>query len=122
MPESIAGRVGIVWKGEYSSAMQYTEFDSFIYNGRMYVAKATAPIGTLPTNTTYFEMIIRNGDPITGPEGLKGLPGNMYVHSVYTVAQGQQSRVVNVGTDKNANYDFYLECGPVGATGFGGGR
>jgi len=44
----------------YSSTTQYAYNDFVVYNSVIYVAKAVPPLGTAPTNTTYWANIVTN--------------------------------------------------------------
>lgn len=48
--------------GTYSGAVQYQVNNFVIYNSLAYMCIATPPIGTLPTNTTYWEEVGLKGE------------------------------------------------------------
>lgn len=55
------GRVGPLHKGAWSSTVQYAELDTVYYtDGTLYINayNGLTPIGTLPTNTTYWMVYI----------------------------------------------------------------
>lgn len=55
----IAGRVGLVPKGEWNATTQYQKLDIVTYNNKGYIAKVdNIPVGTLPTNEDYFFLSI----------------------------------------------------------------
>lgn len=56
------GRVGIVMKGGYNSELSYEALDAVSYNNGLYVAKQDVPAGTVPTNTTYWQMAVDESD------------------------------------------------------------
>lgn len=58
---------GFTPKGAYNAGTDYAVGDSVSYNGSSYVMYVDAPAGTLPTNTTYWQ-VIANGIP--GTSGL----------------------------------------------------
>lgn len=51
------GRVGMVAKGNWSNSATYEVLDVVSYNGASYIAKQAVPAGTLPTNTTYWQLV-----------------------------------------------------------------
>lgn len=53
---TLVGRVGLVIKGAWDSSVAYTSMDVVTYNNSTYIAKQAVPAGTLPTNTTYWEL------------------------------------------------------------------
>lgn len=50
------GQVAIVPKGEWSAETQYKVNNLVSYDGSSYVAKVQPPVGTLPTNTSYWQV------------------------------------------------------------------
>ena len=52
----LVGRVGLVVKGAWDSSVAYAAMDVVTYNNSTYIAKQAVPAGTLPTNTTYWEL------------------------------------------------------------------
>ena len=81
------GRVGMVLKGNYSSASSYEVLDVVSYSGGLYIAKQAVPAGTAPTNTTYWQSAI-------------SLPSQMEIYNTYT----------NLSTETalNIEYDGYV--------------
>ena len=59
--------------GTYSGAVQYQVNNFVIYNSLAYMCIATPPIGTLPTDTTYWEEVGLKGDK--GDKGDVGKAG-----------------------------------------------
>lgn len=72
---NVAG--GLVPKGAYDNATDYSVGDSVDYNGSSYVMHTDAAAGTLPTNTAYWQVLANKGDTgatgATGPTGEDGL-------------------------------------------------
>ena len=68
---NIAG--GIVPKGAYAAGTDYAVGDSVDYNGSSYVMFNDASAGTLPTDTTYWQVVANMG--ATGAVGAKGDTG-----------------------------------------------
>lgn len=62
---------GLVPKGTYNPATDYAVGDSVDYNGSSYVMFLNAGAGTLPTNTTYWQVLANKG--ATGTTGAEGL-------------------------------------------------
>ena len=61
MAKQILGKVVPIVKGNYSSSTQYAMLDIVYYNGSSYIAK-TSVIGQAPTNTTYWQLLAKQGD------------------------------------------------------------
>ncbi len=64
---------GLATRGAYNAATDYAVGDSVSYSGSSYVMFNDAPVGTLPTNTTYWQILAHKGDPGVGAGGV-GLP------------------------------------------------
>ena len=67
------GRVRIAWQGEWDSNTSYVALDAVSYQGSSYVARQDVPLGTPPTNTTYFQLMALAGSD--GTDGTDGAPG-----------------------------------------------
>ncbi len=74
---------GLVPKGAYAAGTDYAVGDSVDYNGSSYVMFVDAAAGTLPTDTTKWQVLANKGDTgakgdtgDTGPQGLKGDKGD----------------------------------------------
>lgn len=90
---NVAG--GLVPKGAYNAGTDYSVGDSVDYNGSSYVMYADAAAGTLPTDTTKWQVIANKGDTgatgadstVPGPAGADGADGlTVSVNSVTQVA------------------------------------
>lgn len=67
---------GLVNKGAYDAATNYAVGEAVSYNGSSYVMYVDAPAGTVPTNTTYWQLLASKGDTgATGPTGPQGATG-----------------------------------------------
>lgn len=67
---------GLVPKGAYDGATSYVVGDSVDYNGSSYVLFASAVAGTLPTDTTKWQVVANKGDQgIQGNDGVAGAAG-----------------------------------------------
>ncbi len=86
------GKVGMVMKGTWSSSATYEIMDVVAYNNGLYVAKTAVPAGTVPTNTTYWQLAIGN---------FKYKPTVLY-STAFTY-----DNTVTL-TDSIANYDFLV--------------
>lgn len=63
MADTRLGFVGTLPVGAWSNSTAYKYLDVVTYNGSSYVAKTeTVPSGTLPTNTTYWQLMASKGD------------------------------------------------------------
>lgn len=76
------GRVRIGWKGDWSSLTAYISQDAVFDAGETFVAKIDVPVGTVTTNTTYWQKVAKKGldgadglDGATGPQGPTGPTG-----------------------------------------------
>lgn len=90
-----AGRVLLLFKGEYSALTTYTAMDAAFYNGSTYVAKQTT-LGNVPTNTTYWQILCQGQ-----------LSGNFYGTSATAGATAEKA--VTIPSDEH----FILQQGAV---------
>ena len=90
-----AGRVLLLFKGEYSALTTYTAMDVVFYNGSTYVAKQTT-LGNVPTNTTYWQILCQGQ-----------LSGNFYGTSATAGATAEKA--VTIPADEH----FILQQGDV---------
>lgn len=64
-----AGRAGIVPKDDFDINIKYKRLDAVMYDKSLYIAKKDVPLGTLPTDTTYWmKSICGNKEPIATTE------------------------------------------------------
>lgn len=92
---------GLVPKGAYDNSTDYAVGDSVDYMGSSYVMFNNAPSGTLPTNTTYWQVLANKGN--VGSTGPKGDTGDVSANSgVLIYGDGVTDgswRTLIVGTD-----------------------
>lgn len=82
-PQGPAGQNGLpgtpaLWsyQGAYNSAAAYAVGDIVVYQGQLYYTKSVTTAGTLPTNTTKFDLIAAKGaDGTNGTNGTNGADG-----------------------------------------------
>lgn len=65
--------IGLVWKGEWSTATTYGQNDAVGYQGSSYISKQDNNTNNVPTNTMWWDLWIAKGD--TGEQGLQGIQG-----------------------------------------------
>lgn len=53
---------GLVPKGEYDNSTDYAVGDSVSYQGSSYVMHTNAAAGTVPTNTSFWQILASKGD------------------------------------------------------------
>ena len=101
------GAPGINWRGPWSNAVSYAIGDGVSYSGTSYRAKATPPVGALPTNPTYWEVIAAEGNTAGWELDLRptGAPGQI---------QPDVADMAPCTTDLSATAS---ECNPVLADG-----
>ena len=64
------------YQGAYNSAAAYAVGDVVVYQGQLYYTKSVTTAGTLPTNTTKFDLIAAKGaDGTNGTNGTNGADG-----------------------------------------------
>lgn len=63
---TVLGAVGVLPVGEWSSANTYNRLDIVTYQGSSYVAIDDVPLNTLPTDTTYWQLMSHRGDTGNG--------------------------------------------------------
>ena len=64
------GKVGIVMKGTWNNSTTYEVLDAVSYNSCLYIALQNVPAGTLPTNTTYWQLAL---GPVVTEYGTTGI-------------------------------------------------
>ena len=83
---------GLVPRGAYNALTDYAVGDSVDYNGSSYVMFNDAVAGTLPTDTTYWQVVVNKGDQgIQGEQGPQGIQGE---NGVGVVAGGTAGQVL----------------------------
>ena len=68
------GKIKFTWKSAYSGATAYEKDDVVSYNGNSYVCKLATTAGTLPTNTTYWDVMAQGA-------GLATTLGDLITHN-----------------------------------------
>lgn len=58
MASTINVKIAPLPRGEYSSSATYVKLDVVSYNGSSYMAIKAVPTGTVPTNTTYWQLLV----------------------------------------------------------------
>lgn len=109
---------GLVPHGAYDNTHDYAVGDSVDYNGSSYVMYADAGAGTLPTDTTKWQVIANKGDTgaagadsvVPGPAGTNGTNGT---NGVGVPAAGTTGQVLK----KHSDTDYDTEWGTPAATG-----
>lgn len=75
-------------KGTYNNATDYAVGDAVEYNGSTYIMYSDAGAGTLPTNATYWYLMVEKGDTgATGAAG-QGVPAGGSTNQVLRKASG----------------------------------
>jgi hypothetical protein len=97
------------FRNVWLSSLKYSAGDLVQYGGSTYIARLGPPVGTLPTNTTYFSLIasrgaiglqgVRGATGLIGPTGLLGPTGIQGLQGVQGVpgVQGIQGLVGPTG-------------------------
>lgn len=57
MASTITAKIAPLPRGDYSSSATYAKLDVVSYNGSSYMAIKAVPTGTVPTNTTYWQLL-----------------------------------------------------------------
>ena len=85
------GRIALLPKMEYSELVQYDQGDVVSYeaDGSSYICHTKPPIGTLPTDKSYFQLCSLRGK--TGADGEKGQKGD----------QGENGETPYIGSNGN---------------------
>lgn len=99
---TVLGAVGILPVGEWSSANTYNRLDIVTYQGSSYVAIDDVPVNTLPTNTTYWQLMAHKGDTGATPE---------ITAQANTLSPGSDATVVVSGTAENPVITFGIPKG-----------
>lgn len=116
---------GLVPKGAYAAGTDYAVGDSVDYQGSSYVMFIDAAAGTVPTDTTKWQVIAGKGDTgaagadstVAGPQGDAA---TIAVGTVTTGAAGSSAAVTNSGSTSAAVFDITIPRGNTGAQGIQG--
>ena len=108
------GKIKPLWKGDYSASETYRPLDFVEYNGQLYI-NILESIGNLPTNTTYFELVVEPNNIVHAPgTGLPNEAGTAYARNVTTSATdttaGRLLKVGDFGTTSNAISVGIVDC------------
>ena len=117
---NVAG--GLVPKGAYNAGTNYGVGDSVDYNGSSYVMFNDAPAGTVPTNTTYWQVLANKGATgSTGADGATGATGAAGAAGADGM-DGADGVVQSIVAGTNVTVDNTDPANPVvSASGGGGG-
>ena len=99
---TVLGAVGVLPVGEWSSANTYNRLDIVTYQGSSYVAIDDVPLNTLPTNTTYWQLMAHKGDTGVTPE---------ITAEANTLSPGSDATAVVSGTAENPVITFGIPKG-----------
>lgn len=66
MADTITVKIAPLPRGTYSSSATYAKLDVVSYNGSSYMAIKAVPTGTVPTNTTYWQLLAEKPTISTG--------------------------------------------------------
>ena len=118
-PQGPAGQNGLpgtpaLWsyQGAYNPAAAYAVGDVVVYQGQLYYTKSVTTAGTLPTNTTKFDLIASKGADGTngtnGTNGADGAPGadfGIYYLGNYNPTSGY---LPNIAVVRGSDGQLYL--------------
>jgi len=112
---------GYVPRGAYAAGTDYAVGDSVDYLGSSYVMYVDAAAGTLPTDTTKWQIIANKGATgsagADGADGADGAAATIAVGTVTTVDPSDPATVTNSGTSAVAVFDFEIPKGDPGTSG-----
>lgn len=81
--------IGFFWAGTWDAGTQYYPNQVVLYgvnNDTLYVCIQTPPVGTVPTNASYFSLFIHApASTVPGPQGPAGSPGSSATPNYATV-------------------------------------
>lgn len=86
---------GLVPKGVYNPATDYAVGDSVSYNGSSYVMHADAAAGTLPTNTSYWQVLAEKGTSGTTGSVIAGGTANQALTKIDSTDGNVQWSIVD---------------------------
>lgn len=132
---------GIVWRGTFDDSIAYDSYNLVEYDGSVYIATSEGPAGTLPTNTTYWDLFASRGSTgatgTTGPTGDTGDPGpdgppgivwkgdwdftQFYFVNDGVYYQGSSYRNLTSGTNSTPPDEATLIWKPIAVRGAAGG-
>lgn len=108
-PTIITG--GLVPRGAYNAGTDYAVGDSVDYNGSSYVMYVDAGAGTLPTDTTKWQVLANKGS--TGATGATGATGSTGAAGVINQVKNATTNVTQRG---NLNFSTGLQAVDNGGT------
>lgn len=82
MASTINVKIAPLPRGDYSSSATYAKLDIVSYNGSSYMAIKAVPTGTVPTNTTYWQLLAEKATIGTG-----AITTNMLADGAITTAK-----------------------------------
>lgn len=101
---------GLVPKGAYAAGTDYAVGDSVDYNGSSYVMHTDAAAGTVPTNTSYWQVLADKGATgaagADGADGADGSDGADGASSYTYVAYASDDSGTDFTTTFDANLDY----------------
>ena len=126
-----AGRVRIVFTGDYDPAVAYRHYDCCKYGGSWWLHIGHVPsVNNTPGENDAWMIFGAKGDigsqgpqGIRGPQGIQGPQGDtgeaatVTVGTVTTGEEGTQAVVTNSGDDHNAIFNFTIPKGDIGPQG-----
>ena len=101
MSEYNLGRIGMNYRGEYSSDTNYTKLDVVTYNGSSFVAIEDS-IGHSPDESTYWKKMAGGindyveNESLTGQKWINGKPIYRYVKIVTVTHSGTQTKIFDL--------------------------
>ena len=118
--------ISIDWKGTWSNNTIYNAYDAVYYNGSAYICiVSSGQLGTLPTNTIYWNLLALQGIAGTNGSGLnwKGNWNSTTNYSIYDAVSYNGSSYIcilaNTGQalTNTAYWNLLAEAGNTGNTG-----
>lgn len=101
------GRIGMVWKGEYSGTITYPFLSIVRYNSSAYLCiNENGSTGVAPTNQNNWVLLAQGGAAAT-----------IQIGTVESLPAGSSAYITNVGTSTAAVLNVGLVAGQTGATG-----
>ena len=118
-PQGPAGQNGLpgtpaLWsyQGAYNPSAAYAVGDVVVYQGQLYYTKSVTTAGTLPTNTTKFDLIAAKGaDGTNGTNGTNGADGAPGATPFTLIGEYDNGASYNLGIAVYYNGGTYVRTG-----------
>lgn len=109
MASTINVKIAPLPRGDYSSSATYAKLDVVSYNGSSYMAIKAVPMGTVPTNTTYWQLLAEKPTIGDGSITTNKLANGAVTDAKLAQSGGVLEEVANLKSDISDVYEKYSD-------------